>query len=198
MKLKLPQQFQGWKSQMCHLPTHQAAFEKWLFVHLGSVLLANKTGELLTFSKNEFQLSLDWRLKRLQTLASEWGCVARCLHETDHSAKVVIYRPEKAKAALNEAGPCLLHQTLGYPCSIEPDVFLSELARRWQTQAEIPHEVGLILGYPLKDVLGFMGLQPLQCTGLCGWRIYGDPSQSRELSQAFQQARQQAAVLMAL
>ena len=42
---------------------------------------------------------------------------------------------------------------------------------------EYPHEVGLILGYPLEDVRGYVQGGHETCRGL--WRAYGDPEAAR-------------------
>ena len=197
VQTQVPARFQQWRSQIPQLPSQEAAFEKWLFLHLASVLLADKAGELLTLSSKEFGLSMDWRIERLKALAETWACRARVLHETERTTKVIIYQPDLVEQALAELEPELLCGQLGYPTSLTAALFVTELAQRWQNTQCIPHEVGLALGYPVKDVLGFMGLCRLECTGMCGWRIYGDPKQSHRLSQQFFQAKQKAAVLMA-
>jgi hypothetical protein len=71
---------------------------------------------------------------------------------------------------------------------ITPDEFVAEVGRRWHETKAIPHEIGLALGYPAKDVLGYMGLQQLDFTACCGWRVYGDPLPSLAMSRACQDA----------
>ena len=44
-------------------------------------------------------------------------------------------------------------------------------------RSEFPHEIGLVLGYPLEDVIGFMSGKEETCRGL--WRVYGDPARAR-------------------
>ena len=39
---------------------------------------------------------------------------------------------------------------------------------------EFPHEKGIFLGYPLKDVPGVMGYGKQEFVEVCSWRIYGD------------------------
>ncbi|SMB96549.1 Protein of unknown function [Desulfonispora thiosulfatigenes DSM 11270] len=63
-----------------------------------------------------------------------------------------------------------------------------EILRSRLQKEEFPHEVGLFLGYPLKDVLGFMGMYPLEFVGARGWRYYG----SLELSQSYYNKYQKA------
>ena len=54
---------------------------------------------------------------------------------------------------------------------------LEQLARRLRTQPEFPHEIGVFLGYPLQDVIGFIKNQGQNFT-CCGfWKSYGDPAE---------------------
>ena len=41
---------------------------------------------------------------------------------------------------------------------------------------DFPHEIGIFLGYPLKDVVGFMGYGKYQFCKTRYWRVYGDES----------------------
>ncbi|NJN67192.1 MAG: DUF3793 family protein [Chloroflexaceae bacterium] len=89
--------------------------------------------------------------------------------------------PERGSAGV-------LGGTLGYVCPITAHAFVFEVGQRWREGGNLPHEIGLALGYPVKDVLGYMGLLPLDFTGCCGWRVYGDPSPSFAMSRACQDA----------
>ncbi|MBE6381939.1 MAG: DUF3793 family protein [Lentisphaerae bacterium] len=50
---------------------------------------------------------------------------------------------------------------------------LAELRRRASVEL-IPHEVGVFIGYPLKDVAGFMRHIPATPVHRGAWRVYGD------------------------
>ncbi|PDW02399.1 DUF3793 family protein [Candidatus Viridilinea mediisalina] len=180
-----------WKTRVTQLPTTFAEFEKWLFVSVASVLLGGKAGELLTLPHAQFDLSIAIRLRRIATCAAQWGCAQHVLKQCPGSTKVIVYNPKMVQAALHEVTPCFFCE-LGYAPHPTPHQFLAEVAHRWHEKSAIPHEIGLALGYPVKDVLGFMGWLPLDCSGCCGWRIYGDPEQSLERSRNFAEARRQA------
>lgn len=67
-----------------------------------------------------------------------------------------------------------LHQ-MGYQLGTTSSL-LEQLSRRFCLEQEYPHEIGVFLGYPLEDVLGFMEHRGrnFTCCGL--WKCYGDPS----------------------
>ena len=51
---------------------------------------------------------------------------------------------------------------------------------------EFPHEIGLFLGYPYEDVIGFIKNKGKNYT-YCGyWKTYGDPEISKKKFQQFQ------------
>ena len=56
---------------------------------------------------------------------------------------------------------------------------LTQLSRRLYCSAEFPHEIGVFLGYPLTDVVGFIENRGRNFT-CCGcWKAYGDPNAAR-------------------
>ncbi len=169
-----------------------AEFERWLFVHAASVILSDKAGELLTFSLGDFGKDEARLVAGLHDLAQRWSFEYLILHRTETTIKFIVYHSQRVREQLRATPPCTLCDALGYCAGIEPSAFLVEIANRWQTTGEIPHEVGLALGYPVKDVLGFMGQNDLACTGQCGWRVYGNPAPSLAANQRFQSARVQA------
>lgn len=53
---------------------------------------------------------------------------------------------------------------------------MRQLSRRLCCEADFPHEIGVFLGYPLYDVVGFIENAGRNFT-CCGcWKAYGDPS----------------------
>ena len=56
---------------------------------------------------------------------------------------------------------------------------LDQLAERLCLGREFPHEIGVFLGYPLEDVVGFIENRGRNYT-CCGcWKAYGDPQAAR-------------------
>lgn len=54
---------------------------------------------------------------------------------------------------------------------------------------DFPHEIGALLGYPLKDVAGFMGWAALPGTAQGPWKIFGAPEKSLRLAEEFLNCR---------
>ena len=67
---------------------------------------------------------------------------------------------------------------MGYPSRYSLPVFLNHLQKQFECQ-QCPHAVGLFLGYPLDDVLGFIKHRGSNYK-LCGiWKVYGDVEQAK-------------------
>ena len=62
----------------------------------------------------------------------------------------------------------------GYPVEKGFSAVLSQLLHRLACGTNFPHEVGLFLGYPLEDVVGFevQGATGFKYSGI--WKVYGD------------------------
>lgn len=184
-------QLQSWKMQVKKLPKNRAAFEKWLFVHIAGVLFGNKSGELLMLTAGECRLRIDQQLTTIASLAQLWNYSFLVLMQDLSCARIVFYDYAKVQEVLSET-PEWAFTAMGYPDQVEPETFLKEVGQRWRETGQIPHEIGFALGYPTKDVLGYMGLVSSPCTGMCGWRIHGDPQPSLRKSREFKQAKEKA------
>lgn len=67
----------------------------------------------------------------------------------------------------------------GYRLSDCAKGYISQLAERLCLQEGFPHEIGIFLGYPMEDVIGFIENKGKNYS-LCGyWKVYGDAEVSR-------------------
>jgi hypothetical protein len=114
-------------------------------------------------------------------LLRESGLAARELADRGDSLLLLIYRPEQLKALLARKSVAVILERAGYREPGDPEEVLAELQRRLSGEG-FPHEIGVFLGYPLKDVVGFLGWArlPFSCQG--PWKIYGDPRESLRLA----------------
>jgi len=184
-----------WKDELAGLPAGPANFERWFFVRCGAVLLGDKEGELVVLRPCPC-LSLADKRAVAERLCRLWGLEAAQLWHTAGQANLLVYRVERLERGLRRV-PAWVFASLGYARPASARDFVAALARSWSESGTIPHAVGLALGYPLKDVLGFTGLAPLACSGQCGWRVYGDPGRSLARKRSFVAASRRAAEFIA-
>ena len=90
------------------------------------------------------------------------------------SAVVYVYRKSHLAQVLFSEDCREFLRKAGYAAA-EPERMLGQLSRRLKTQGEFPHEIGVFLGYPLRDVVGFIENRGRNFT-CCGfWKSYSDP-----------------------
>ena len=91
----------------------------------------------------------------------------------------------RAFALLRQAGyPVLADRPLNLVA------LLSHLKKRLSQSEGFPHEIGLFLGYPLEDVIGFCRHKGEGCK-LCGyWKVYGDVESARKSFALFDRCRE--------
>jgi len=185
------------QEQMDHLDTkHLAELIAWakdktsqnnnlfLVESLAPLVWGIKPSVLLNVSlENE----LEWKeFERLFT--QQKALQIKKIRKLNGRLQVIFYQREILDSVLRQKPIQDFLRTLSYPKQYSLKAYLSLLKHRI-TSLEFPHEVGVFLGYPLKDVLSFMGLLPLPYRKTQGWRIYGDESPSNEVYEKYRQAR---------
>lgn len=121
---------------------------------------------------------------------------ALTLREDADGVLLLLYRPELLEKRLRSRTMQAFLTRSGYPALADLETNLKCLAGNF-TLKESPDEVGFFLGYPAKDVRGFVNGTNSAWNGRCLWRIYGPPARSLRLYRHFcQQRRQVTARLM--
>lgn len=99
-----------------------------------------------------------------------------------HRFLVYVYREAQLSAVLADKAVQEFLRQEGYQLPAEQEqtgTLLNQLSRRLCCQAEFPHEIGVFLGYPLPDVVGFIENRGQNFT-CCGcWKSYGEPAAAR-------------------
>ena len=139
--------------------------------------------------RNLYQL---WK-KHGNDLLDGSGLTPRVMIDRGESLLLLVYRDEAFRALLSRPNVMAVLRRAGYRAPFDTDNVLAELGARLQTGNGFPHEIGVFLGYPLKDVAAFMGWisLPFSCQRL--WKIYGDPRHSLQLAHRFSHCRNRMA-----
>ena len=113
----------------------------------------------------------------------------------ERSSLVLFYNPQMLDATLRERRNRLWLARQGYPVDGTMHDMLAELRRRARGSG-LPHEVGLFIGYPLKDVAGFMLRIPATPVHRAAWRVYGDASLSMKAMRLYRNAELDASAAL--
>lgn len=151
-------------------------FESILVRQCAPTLAGIKPGSVFFFRISSPE-AVRQKVRRWNEQLSPLGLSVQILVERPDSMLIYVYRRSQLEQALsNEAYRNFLTQA-GY-LDADLDGLLEQLACRLLTQPEFPHEIGVFLGYPLRDVIGFIENRGRNFT-CCGfWKSYGDPAET--------------------
>ncbi len=109
------------------------------------------------------------------------------LKRSDRSVIVLFYSACRLNELLGKKKIKEFLESLGYEPDSPLENILDSLKKRFNSDC-FPHEVGIFLGIPLKDVRGFMGSERMNCSKIKRWRIYGKPDESLRVIERYKQA----------
>lgn len=163
-----------------------SSFEKALVYHCSPTLCGLKPANLLSLSKDEYP-----HLPQLATayarLLEDKGIRLTILCSCGCRWLLLVYHQSMLAAQLKQPAVVRLLAQAGYPVEtpFSLEQLLRCLSRRLRQSEGFPHEIGVFLGYPLEDVIGFCRHKGEGCK-LCGyWKVYGDVDHAKRCFAAF-------------
>lgn len=132
-----------------------------------------------------------------EELASRFADLDFIVLQTREQALLLLcYNHTLLERHLSHAGIRALLHKAGYEADTSGEALLKELCRRIGAIGSFPHEIGLFIGYPAKDVAAFMGLVKLPFTCQGPWKIFGNPERSLGLAEQHRCCRQRMGELL--
>lgn len=173
--------------QECFCKSNTTEFMSWFVQLIAPVLTGAKPAEILSFPNDEKHNARLEGIKSCIKLNSkltfiEFSFCSKC-------TKLLIYNPIVLDETLKDKRNIRFLTEKGYPKVYTIDVYINELMGKMK-KGTIPDEIGIFLGYPLKDVIGFIGHTSLKLTKVNGWRVYGDPRLSDQKHSDFNKAKE--------
>ncbi|ABA87331.1 protein of unknown function DUF3793 [Syntrophotalea carbinolica DSM 2380] len=167
----------------------------FLALHSAEVLEGVKPANLMTMHDREHTCGRNlYRLweTHAEDLLGVSGFKAKVLSDCGRRRLVLLYSPLLLDELLRRPNVRNFLHKAGYPAFDKTEQALDELRQRVKHE-DFPHEIGLFLGYPLKDVAGFMGWAAIPFSSNGPWRIYGEPSRSLGLANCHKACRSRMA-----
>ena len=150
-------------------------FEAALVRQCAPTLAGMKPGSIFCFKHFSLEISRQ-KVRQWNEQLAPFGLTVQVLLERPGSVIVYVYRRKHLEQILSDDACRNFLEGAGY-AKTNLDGLLRQLAHRLRTQTEFPHEIGIFLGYPLRDVIGFIENRGRNFT-CCGfWKSYGDPAE---------------------
>lgn len=150
-------------------------FEAVLVRQCAPTLAGMSPGNIFCFNHSSLESSRR-KVCQWNKQLTPFGLTVQILLERPCSGSVLVfvYRHDRLEQALSDEACQSFLSRIGY-AKTNLDGLLKQLAYRLRTQPDFPHEIGVFLGYPLRDVIGFIENHGRNFT-CCGcWKSYGDP-----------------------
>lgn len=160
-------------------------FIKNYIYELGPVIMGNKPIHLFNISKNNENLRQ--YVDHMDENFSKCEFVDYKRIDKENRIIIIFYNMEAIEELLKDKRNIKFLSSLGHDMSTTGEDYLNFFCDQLKNN-KLPHEIGLFFGYPLKDVIGFMGHPCLTCTKVNGWKVFGDPKLSDIKYEEFKKA----------
>lgn len=156
------------------------SFEKMLVEQCAPTLAGIKPANLFRVLDCDREL-LQREVSYWNRELSHYGIFVKNIKECPetNSVLVYVYRKKWVEEILSRLEVKKFLKQQRYLLSNTCEQVLEQLSYRLCLGREFPHEIGIFLGYPLEDVIGFIENKGQNYT-CCGfWKTYGDPKEAR-------------------
>ena len=162
--------------------------EKYLIDHCAPTLASLKTACLFWYSEST-ERELEEQIQIWNQRLQENGLFLMVLNRRKEKALVYVCRKSHLEADLQKPGAARFLTEYGYQ-KTDVGYALSRLKKRLAQEGAFPHEIGIFLGYPLGDVIGFIRNrgQNCKCTGC--WKVYCNECEAIRLFAQFRKCRE--------
>ena len=154
--------------------------EDYLINHCSPTLAGCKIGSLFTYRNNE--------RKEINTYLIEWnkklyglGIFITVLRKRKNSSLIYVYNKFNLEKLLKEEEVFSYLFSLGYLNDNVDEVLLHLKKKLSDNKNVFPHEIGIFLGYPLCDVIGFIENKGKSYKNCGKWKVYGCKRESQIL-----------------
>ena len=146
------------------------SIEQSLIQHCSPTLASLKIASLFTLafsSREELNACLrDWNIS-----LHDKGVAMLALHEKNGRALIYVFRMTRLRETLRSPKTESFLRSSGYR-GTNIGAALSTLRAHLTDLGDFPHEIGIFLGYPLGDVVGFIRNKGQNCKCAGCWKVY--------------------------
>ncbi len=157
--------------------------EQYLVEHCSPTLAGLKTANLFSVRFTDEE-ELNLHMKQCEKSFQDKGVSLILLRKKAGTALIYVCRREKLQKDLQKNGVKEFLKKYGYE-NTDVEEAIACLKTRLNLEEKFPHEIGLFLGYPLGDVIGFIenAGKNSKCAGC--WKVYCNECETMKLFEKF-------------
>lgn len=166
--------------------------EKLLIDYASATLAKKKIGNLFNL-QNTKNLDYERMVFEWNELLNEKNVYVEILNKTSSFTQIYTYRPDKLKKLLEEENIQTFLRDLGYRTN-NLALCIDQLKDRIKNNP-FPHEIGIFLGYPYEDVLGFIENNGNKFLVNCYWKVYQDKEEKLKIFNSYDKIKKSYKIL---
>ena len=143
--------------------------ERYLIEHCAPTLASLKTASLFCVKMADEEL--ERQLGEWNSRLGKKGLFLTALGRYENRALIYVCRKSNLRIDLLRPGTEQFLAGYGYQ-SVDVDATLIRLTQRLREAGAFPHEIGVFLGYPLEDVMGFIQNRGKNSRYTGYWKVY--------------------------
>lgn len=159
--------------------------ERAIIDHASPTLARLKLGNLFNHTMGD---GFPAEFAMLRRQLKDKGVTMTILKISRGKALIYLYRAEELAKTLATVGVRRLLETCGYRC-FDVDGALDTLRTRLHSFDAFPHEIGVFLGYPLEDVLGFIENGGRNCLSCGCWKVYSNECEALKAFERYEKCK---------
>jgi len=131
----------------------------------------------------------------VERLFRDTDITVHTLYQTEQRMTLLLFRETELLAYLNRKEVKETMELFGYQTLRLIDIFEKLCARYQKYMSDhhsFPHELGLLLGYPVEDVLGFIENEGRNYLYSGYWKVYGNVAKARNTFERYDTAKEEA------
>lgn len=158
-------------------------FIQLLIKHCAPTLMRVKIGSMFTYKCSSYEY-LYSQIFYWNTVLNRKGIYLTLLKYNGSRAVIYLYIKNKLERLLSDKKIYSFLEDYGYSFNdLEGSIKL--LSSRFESNENLPHEVGVFLGYPLNDVKSFIEHSGKNSLYTGYWKVYHNPDQSIKMFNMF-------------
>ncbi|WP_143317387.1 DUF3793 family protein [Clostridium sp. HBUAS56017] len=162
--------------------------ENFLLFNISQVVAGIKPASTVTFKKsgdNTYSKWVSYGREFVRNIDLQFVE----LRESEDAIIVMLYNKESLGKYIFEEEHKKFLMKLGYTSKEDISIYIQTLKERYDLY-HCPHELGLFLGIPIKDVKDFMECTKKKCL-ICGyWKVYNDCNRAKEIFSQYDKVKE--------
>lgn len=167
---------------------YSQCLDRYIIEYCAPTLAGMKTGGMFRI-KFSSESKMNAEIQNMKNILKPKKVSLTVLKSTGTNALIYVFREDKLKNDLKNPDLDNLLDELGYSKG-GINTVLRQLKERMTENGDFPHEIGAFLGYPPKDVIGFVKNKGSNCLCSGWWKVYHDAENAKKMFLKFDKCRE--------